>query len=87
MAKKVIDAAPIIKDLAEWCLKAKGLECSVLGSVIDKLKAAPRLDAVEVVRCKDCKKVIRYGFLWCGRTDIQVQENDFCSCGERRTDG
>ena len=49
MANKVIDPAPIIKELADRCLKAKGLECSVLGSVIDLLKAAPAVDAVEVV--------------------------------------
>ena len=41
MANKVIDPAPIIKNLADRCMKAKGLECSVLGSVIDMLKAAP----------------------------------------------
>ena len=41
MALKVIDPAPIIKELADRCLVAKGLECSVLGSVIDKLRAAP----------------------------------------------
>lgn len=44
MANKVIDPAPIIKQLADRCLKAKGLECSVLGSVIDLLKAAPAVD-------------------------------------------
>lgn len=47
MANKVINPAPIIKELADWCLKAKGLECSVLGKVIDMLKAAP---AAEVVK-------------------------------------
>lgn len=44
MANKVIDPAPIIKQLADRCLKSKGLECSVLGSVIDLLKAAPAVD-------------------------------------------
>ena len=77
MAKKVIDPAPIIKDLAEWCLKAKGLECSVLGSVIDKLKAAPRVDAVEVVRCKDCKWRHSSEFCECR------PEDGFCNDGER----
>ena len=47
MPNKVINPAPIIKELADWCLKAKGLECSVLGKVIDMLKAAP---AAEVVK-------------------------------------
>lgn len=41
MANKVIDPAPIIKQLADRCLKAKGLECSVLGELIDMLRAAP----------------------------------------------
>ena len=41
MAKKVIDPAPIIKELADRCLEAKGLECSILGNVIDRLRAAP----------------------------------------------
>ena len=41
MALKVINPEPIVKQLADRCMKAKGLECSVLGSVIDMLKAAP----------------------------------------------
>ena len=41
MAKKVIDPSPIIKTLADRCLDAKGIECSILGEVIDLLKAAP----------------------------------------------
>lgn len=55
--------------------------------------STPTVDAVEVVRCKDCK--------WCeerqGRTgnvynlcvylNTWVDEDHFCSCGERREDG
>jgi hypothetical protein len=41
VTKKVIDPQPIINELAQRCLKAKGLECSLLGEVIDMLKAAP----------------------------------------------
>ena len=40
-ADKVIDPAPIIKALAERCLEAKGLECTILGDVIDMLRSAP----------------------------------------------
>lgn len=39
--KKIIDPEPIIKKLAERCLKAKGIECTVLGEVIDLLRSAP----------------------------------------------
>ena len=40
-ADKVIDPEPIIKELADQCLGAKGLECSILGDVIDRLRSAP----------------------------------------------
>ena len=49
MAKKIVDLNPIIKELADWCLVTKGLECRTLGIVIDRLRAAPAVDAVEVV--------------------------------------
>lgn len=39
--KKTIDPVPIIEKLAGRCLIAKGLECSLLGEVIDMLRAAP----------------------------------------------
>ena len=58
------------------------------------LREAPTVDAVEVVRCKDCKHYTyadnrAFGFPvkrceWTGFED--VDENDFCSRGERRTD-
>jgi hypothetical protein len=57
---------------------------------IDK---APTVDAVEVVRCKDCENRypvrLRNGevyFYKCDFHDIEVEPDDFCSSGERRTD-
>ena len=57
--------------------------------VIMMIKTAPTVDAVPVVRCKDCKhyeihkpKVLenceRNGYI------IPMKPDDFCSCGERR---
>jgi hypothetical protein len=64
----------------------------------DIVKAAPTVDAVEVVRCKDCK----HAMLWKNPTDgaigdckirvwssedkyfCMVGAGDFCSYGERR---
>ena len=68
MAKKIVDLNPIIKELADWCLVTKGLECRTLGIVIDRLRAAPAVDAVEVVRCKNCE----HGIL--------DEENDMYRC-------
>lgn len=56
------------------------------------LYAAPTVDAVEVVRCKDCKHFTNIDvsngnmldFHWCGKFRNIMGEDDFCSCGERR---
>lgn len=48
---------------------------------------APTVDAVEVVRCKDCKYLMFsdcYGECGQGHMGI-VRPDDFCSYGERRT--
>ena len=49
------------------------------------IKKEPTIDAVEVVRCKDCKYfVTNYAVLHCGRTLIGMEKSDFCSYGERK---
>lgn len=54
------------------------------------VKDAPTVDAVEVVRCKDCKQWRRnVGFTdspngHCFCIDMDTNQYDFCSCGERR---
>jgi hypothetical protein len=60
---------------------------------IKKIEAAPAVDAVEVVRCKDCKHFCPYeGEEHKGDCDELVglescvYEDDFCSYGERRAD-
>ena len=64
----------------------------VYHDVVSTIDEMPSVDAVEVVRCRDCK--------WCeerqGRTgnvynlcvylNTWVDEDHFCSCGERRED-
>ena len=63
----------------------------------DDIENAPTVDAVEVVRCKDCKY---WGQDVCSYTgddesfctnpdglDNYAHPDDFCSYGERRTDG
>lgn len=58
----------------------RGIEIALL-----RIEAIPTVDAVEVVRCKDCTEWDEnececshwYGF----------RENDFCSYGERKEDG
>lgn len=55
--------------------------------VLDK---QPTVDAVEVVRCKDCEYfksayVNKKGFLICTASGMDITEDDFCSYGEKVT--
>lgn len=57
---------------------------------VDKVGNTPAVDAVEVVRCKDCAKAVRHEvFPWsrrCVVEDCRVthRETHFCSYGERK---
>ena len=58
---------------------------------ICQLDDAPTVDAVPVVRCKDCEYSNKalYGWLWCTAGPCggkAVLEDFYCKCGERRTD-
>ena len=83
---------------------ATGLHSVVLpvDTVMMLLTQVPTVDAVEVVRCKDCKHSTlpavltqRYGepgTLTCHNAKSpcnrrNVKSDGFCNCGERRTDG
>lgn len=57
------------------------------------LMDAPTVDAVPVVRCKDCKhkyndgnQIICQRLYWCDGTNFEPSAEDFCSRGERRED-
>ncbi len=53
----------------------------------EMLEDAPTIDAVQVIRCKDCKWFNRFG---CAIEMVDFTdrptENDFCSFGERERD-
>lgn len=49
-----------------------------------KIEKAPTVDAVEVVRCKDCRHQTEKG--WCCFHSSCVERYDYCSRGERRDD-
>ena len=54
---------------------------------IKALKEQAQIDAVEVVRCKDCKKCFYDDLLdiyWCGEKDMSA--DDYCSWGVRKED-
>lgn len=60
---------------------------------IENIKDAPTVDAVQVVRCEDCKHFISFKGErakvntdksgWCDANDDSVRAYDYCSYGER----
>ena len=53
------------------------------------LRRVPSADAVEVIRCKDCKHktVVEIGMVYCPRViGSWVEDNWFCADAERRND-
>lgn len=96
MEKRLIDAEEVIGDLT--AMKAQlGVDAILIDGMIDGLKRQPKVDAVEVVRCKDCKHayINKYsaesGVALCrlltkriGSFNFITEHEDFCSYGERR---
>ena len=73
---------------------AKELQGGTFGSplIVRAIEEAPTEDVVEVVRCKDCKRrntpdcKMWYQCVICGDYHHWERDEDFCSCGERRTE-
>ena len=84
--EKLIDAKPLMQN--GWHLVRTGESNTFLASM--SLADVPTVDAVEVVRCKDCKHyLLPQGFCKHDRHDYQTmsvvqEDDDFCSYGERR---
>ena len=82
-----------LKAIRNWWSHAVGIK----DNIVRMIENAPTVDAVEVVRCKDCKHYHQYHY---GKTedlcewgkcqlinmDVDMPENGFCCFGERRTD-
>lgn len=56
--------------------------------VVFDINDAPTVDAVPVVRCRDCEyaknaKVNRKGFRICPASHMEIVDDDYCSYGER----
>lgn len=87
---RVIDADELIKEF-EW-LESVVYEKNRVQDAIQRIKNAPTVDAVEVVRCKNCKHWTYDNYHkhhYCANKfglRYVCPENNFCSYGERRSD-
>jgi hypothetical protein len=70
----------------------KGLTDIEKAKVLQWFVSAPTVDAVEVVRCKDCKYFRRWNdgsttcLFWTEQWDMVTEPNGFCSYAERTED-
>jgi hypothetical protein len=91
---RLIDAYALMRDIGETVLfsgKPNMVSAESRGArkVVDRIAAAPTLDAVEIVRCRECQHRIE-GTKMCahpkaiGWDAIEPDDDDFCSYGERR---
>lgn len=96
---RLIDANSILDDfLKRYTEREKNRKlvfaaCEIKQDFADMISDATTVDAVEVVRCKDCKhyKPQKKSAHWENRANycnrvvtIKVQPDDFCSYGERK---
>ena len=86
--KRLIDAND-----AEQFAREHILDANERYTILDFLRECATVDAVEVVRCKDCVNWHK-DTLFCdympygdGQEHVNWYDEDFCSYGERRTDG
>lgn len=93
--KRLIDANALDKKLEviKIRFKAQGRDTVAedYNFVQTVLSTAPTVDAVEVVRCRDCKHwgsrtENEKGFIVCPASGMKIHTEDFCSYGERRND-
>lgn len=83
---RLIDADALYKEIKEriiWWGEDYSLS-DVPGDIAD----APTIDAVEVVRCKDCicfkdNNPNSFGEMWCNFHHMTMSGNDYCSYGKK----
>lgn len=77
---RLIDADELIKEF-EW-LESVVCEKTRVQDAIQRIKNAPTVDAVEVVRCGKCEEL--HSEWYCCLSGMPVDEDDFCSFGKEK---
>ena len=87
---RLIDADALLKDgiTAEYGFGDDGLLLIPMRDVTNSIKIAPTVNAVPVVRCKDCERRNKSADLtntvYCPWLKLSMRKEDFCSYGERK---
>ena len=87
---RLVDANWLLDEYCDGCEHRNTQTCfDDICATVKLIHAAPTVEAMEVVRCKDCKH--RYtaasGVIFCTQhLTMSANDEDFCSYGERRED-
>lgn len=81
---RLIDADKFILALMDAALSSVDED-----TILDLVDSVPTVDAVPVVRCKDCKHHYDCGVHFCDRLGMDCPDDSdfFCSYGERKDGG
>jgi len=86
---RLIDADKIVEQINEWLDQtgAIPLNTSYHFELLGCIEDCPAIDAVPVVRCKDCKHYntigCSKGFGWCENMDRGTSDNFYCANGKQ----
>ena len=86
---RYIDADALISDIERTI---EGIGCvNHESEIMDCVRYATEVDAVQVVRCGECRyrelaKVNCKGYTICPASGMEITDDDYCSYGERRED-
>lgn len=82
---RLIDADELLKDnihIVGGIRTTSGKIQNIDAIQTSAIENAPTVDAVEVVRCKDCEHYC--DGTWCDINEDYFEDDDFCSYGERK---
>lgn len=87
----LIDRAALLDDIKATVVfsgrNSRNAEICGANKIIDRIKAAPAIESVEVVRCRDCimkDPPEKYGDLQCSLLGIPMKNDNFCSYAIRK---
>lgn len=72
--------------LITW-IKGSQQMTSKMKSIICYIKTMPTIDAVEVVRCKECKYKHMHKSVWECLYGLMITADGYCNYGERKETG
>ena len=86
----VIDADGLRRRIVAFCTGCSTTYLTV-ENIVMMINQADTVDAVPVVRCRDCvyaqsAKINKMGFCICPASGMEITDDDFCSYGEKRSE-